>query len=148
MLAAHTSRMGDLARNDDGSFVDNDGLRTVVQNSLFTDALANPDEVRTGEDRRGWWFDAYDQDQPGLSTGSKLWLIAERGLINTRTLAECAAEAERALAWMVDAGAASEVKATCERVEESDARLSVSINRPGDPASPYTYTWELHFGVQ
>ena len=40
-------------------FAGDDTLVTAVILSLCTDRLAQPHEVAPGEDRRGWWADAY-----------------------------------------------------------------------------------------
>lgn len=146
MLALNTARVGNLVRADDGSLLDDDGLETVVTISLFTDARASEDEVPAGTDRRGWWFDAYDPDEPGVSIGSKIWLL-ENATMTAENLRLLERYAKDALEWMVAANAAEKIETEATRIAEDAASLTVRIHAPNDPASPYTYTWELHFGV-
>lgn len=142
-----TPQLVNLARDDDGSLIDDDGLETVATISLFTDALANPEDVPAGEDRRGYWLDAYE-DNPQERTGSRLWL-RQRQTITPQTLLDCEQDARDALAWMIEDGAASRIEAQCVRLDvENTAALNVQIYKPGDPNSPYELTWELHFALQ
>lgn len=70
-----------------GRLVTDDGLRTAILISLFTDARANDDDPlpEPGADRRGWWGDA-SQDHYRIGCGVLVrsgrfncrWLIAGR----------------------------------------------------------------------
>lgn len=138
---------GDLARASDGSLLVDDGLETVVTLSLFTDAPATADDgIEKVEDRRGWWFDAFDADDPS-PTGSRLWLL-QRALLTAESMKACASEAKRALEWMVAAGAASAVDAVVARVDNQDdaARMVVTITGPSGDVI-FQNEWGLLFGV-
>jgi phage gp46-like protein len=53
-----------------------EGLETAVLLSLFSDRIARQDDVLpSGDDRRGWWADAYAEIE-GDAWGSRLWLLS------------------------------------------------------------------------
>lgn len=146
MLAVTTPREADLERNSDGSLYDDDGLETVVVISLFTDAKATVEDGLTpGDDPRGYWADAYDDEQ-GLNIGSKLWLL-EGSTATETTLRQVESYASAALQWMIDDKAADRIECVASRLGDEAAKLSVSIYKPGT-SSPYQETWELHFALQ
>lgn len=97
-----------------------DGLRTAVIISLFTDRRAEADdEIPDGsDDRRGWWAG---------SSGSRLWLLA-RAKEMPDTLARARTYAIEALQWLVDDGVATAVEVTAEWVRRGVLGLRVSIN--------------------
>lgn len=97
-----------------------DGLRTAVIVSLFTDRRAEPDdEIPDGSgDRRGWWAD------PTL--GSRLWLLA-RAKETPDTLARARAYAIEALQWLVDDGVATAVDVTAEWARRGVLGLRIAI---------------------
>jgi phage gp46-like protein len=115
------------------------GLETAVLISLFTDALAEVDQLPDGEtDRRGWWGDAL-ADRPNERTGSLLWLY-ERETPRADLLPKIQDACELALKWLVDDGVAEAVKATAtfqraSRPENGqELVLTVEIKKPqGDP---------------
>lgn len=145
ILRTATTREGDLERAADGSLLDDNGLDTVVSNSLFTDAKATDDELaRSGLTQRGYWFDAFDDD-PALNTGSKLWLL-EGAVINADTLARAKAYCDEALAWMVAAKAARQVDVVVDRMGTEHISIEVTVYRP-DESSPYVLTWEAHLAA-
>lgn len=137
---------GDLSRASDGSLLVDDGLETLVTISLFTDAPATADDgIEKVEDRRGYWFDAFDEDTTPI--GSRLWL-RQRSLLTTEAMKGCESDAKDALAWMVAEGVASAVEATVTRIPNQDdaARMVVTIKGPaGD--SIYQNEWRLLFGI-
>ncbi|WP_086733835.1 phage GP46 family protein [Erythrobacter colymbi] len=141
-----------------GRLATDDGMRTAILISLFTDARAADDETlpEAGGDRRGWWGDAYARDlRPDAGTardvnriGSLLWLLS-RSKITARTLAQAKQACEEALAWLVRDGIASAVRV----VVEAQARpgqaspdllaIAVEIDRPGGPnRQRHDFTWE------
>lgn len=79
-----------------------DSLATAAMLSLLCDRTAQPHEVDTGADRRGWWADAY-ADVEGDEFGSRLWLLDRE-----KQLPEVVQRARRyvreALQWMVSDG--------------------------------------------
>jgi phage gp46-like protein len=96
-----------------GDLLTDDGLDTAVAISLWTDRLANADDVLPAGngDRRGWGGDAY---LPPLSggqpdhIGSRLWLLSRSlQILQTAQLAQT--YCQEALQWMVDDGVAAVV---------------------------------------
>lgn len=86
------------------------GLRSAVIISLFTDRMAEPDDVIPdgSDDRRGWWGDTPEPGEQADPIGSRLWLLArEKRTEETRRRA--IVYAEEALAWLVQDGVAVRV---------------------------------------
>jgi phage gp46-like protein len=103
-------------------------LETAVIISLFTDALADVDDVPPNADRRGWWGDT-GKDPPD-PIGSKLWLLArEKATNDTRLRAED--YARDALAWMLEDGAADRVDVAATWGELGRLDVQVDIWRDG-----------------
>lgn len=96
-----------------GDLLTDGGLDTAVAISLWTDRLANEDDVLPAGDgnRRGWWGDAY---LPPLANGqadyigSRLWLLA-RSLQILQTAQRAQAYCQEALQWLVDDGVVAQV---------------------------------------
>jgi phage gp46-like protein len=107
-----------------------DGLKTAVVVSLFTDRRANPDDSLPDgtTDRRGWWADAYP-DVADDRCGSRLWLL-DRAKHTRETAAAAETYAEEALQWMVDDGVTSSVKASAEWRSTGVLALAIEIERP------------------
>ena len=97
-----------------------DGLRTAVIISLFTDRRAEADDEIPdgGDDRRGWWAD------PAM--GSRLWLLA-RAKETPDTLTRARAYAIEALQWLIDDGVATAVDVTAEWARRGVLGLRVVI---------------------
>jgi phage gp46-like protein len=86
-----------------------DTLASVVLTSLLCDRLAQAYEVKAGEDRRGWWADAYAPNNH--QTGSRLWLL-EREKQLASVVQRCKQYCEEALQWLVDDGLVSTLSVT------------------------------------
>jgi phage gp46-like protein len=139
------AREGDLSRSADGSLLTDDGIETVVMVSLFTDARATSDDgIGANEDLGGWWFDAYS-DTPGENTGSKLWTL-RNSTLSDETIRKLKTYCDEALAWMVEANAATSADTVVTRIEDG-ASCVTTIYRPGDN-TPYVLNWEAFFAVQ
>ncbi len=86
-----------------GALAIDDGLDTAVALSLFSDRLANPDDVLPAGDgdRGGWWGDAYLPPLNGQPDriGSRLWLLA-RALQTQETARRAQAYVQEGLQWM------------------------------------------------
>lgn len=108
------------------------GLRSAVIVSLFSDARAAPEDVQGGEDRRGWWADAWPEVAED-ETGSLLWLLG-RSKTTTEVLRQAEEHAEQALAWLVEDEVASQISATAERVQRDHLALTIDIMRPSGEA--------------
>lgn len=74
-------------------------LQTAILISIFTDRMADPDDVipDSSNDPRGWWA---DDDVP---IGSRMWLL-KRAKQTTQTLQRAYAYLAEALQWFVDDG--------------------------------------------
>lgn len=86
-----------------------DTLASAVLVSLLCDRLAATYEVKTGEDRRGWWADAYADNQH--QTGSRLWLL-EREKQLPGVVLRCKQYCEEALQWFIEDGLAKAITVT------------------------------------
>lgn len=143
-----TLRAGQLALDD--------GLRTAILISLFSDARA-PDGAELpegGDDRRGWWGDDYPA--PALAgsagtardarIGSTLWLL-RRSKITPQVIEQARQAAYDALAWLLRDGIASAVtvEAEAQAAEGLPQRLAIAVTleRPTGPGRQrYDFTWE------
>ncbi|MEO6217770.1 MAG: phage GP46 family protein [Sphingomonas sp.] len=132
-----------------GSLATDDGLRTAIIISLFTDRRARADDVlpSPGADRRGWWGDCFNAD-PNDRIGSRLWLLEREKLI-----AETALKARdmciEALAWLIEDGVAStvDVETSIVPVSGRDATggllINISISRPDGPGRQrFDFVWD------
>lgn len=105
-------------------FLGDAGLLSAVIISLFTDRRARdddplPDErVGVPSDRRGWWGDYLDEDQPAV--GSRLWLLWREKDLDV-VVARAEEYAREALAWLTTEQAGT---LRVERVDVSARRVS------------------------
>jgi len=108
-----------------------DGLRTAVTISLFTDRRADANELPEGEsDPRGWWGDGLADEGEG-PIGSKLWLIAREK--QTETVRQRAEEyAREALVWLVEDGHAEAVSISASWLERGVLGLAVEVHVSDD----------------
>jgi len=125
---------GDLARDD--------GLRTAVIISLFTDAPARDDDpLPAPDDRRGWWGDAI-AETPGDVTGSRLWLLRREKKLAS-VLVRARDYALEALQWMIATGIAAAIEVDASAPRDGVLALSVTIIRPSGPGrQTYDFLWE------
>lgn len=86
-----------------------DTLASAVLVSLLCDRLAATYEVKQGEDRRGWWADAFSDNQH--QTGSRLWLL-EREKQLPGVVLRCKQYCEEALQWFIEDGLAKAITVT------------------------------------
>lgn len=131
-----------------GQLVTDDGLRTAILISLFTDARANDDDPlpEPGADRRGWWGNAFPaNDDLSDELGSKWWLLA-RSKATADVLRRAEESARGALQWIVAAQIAAAVSVQVERQDDGPTtRLAVAVilTRPTGPARDrYDFVWE------
>lgn len=94
---------------DGADLASEDTLASAVLVSLLSDRLAAPYEVKPGEDRRGWWADAYAENNH--QTGSRLWLL-EREKQLPGVVQRCREYCEEALQWFIEDGLAKAVTVT------------------------------------
>jgi phage gp46-like protein len=86
-----------------------DTLASATLVSLLCDRLAETYEVNPGENRRGWWADAYAENNH--KTGSRLWLLERQKQLQS-TVIRCQQYCEEALQWFIDDGLAKAIVVT------------------------------------
>jgi phage gp46-like protein len=125
----------------DGALVTDDGLRTAVIISLFTDKRAALDDVlpQPSSDRRGWWGDMLSAQ--GWEIGSRLWLLAREKQLPA-VLVRAEAYAREALQWMVDDGVAVAISVSARFPRNGWLQLEIGIDRPSGPdRERYDFVW-------
>ncbi|MGE4323395.1 MAG: phage GP46 family protein [Sphingobium sp.] len=131
-----------------GDLATDDGLRTAVVISLFTDARARDDDPLpdAGADRRGWWGDCANAD-PNDRIGSRLWLLAS-AKVTQDTAIRARDYCREALAWMVTDGIAAAVDVDCTLLPVDAGRRSgglairIAITRPGGARQAIDFLWD------
>lgn len=122
-----------------GQLATDDGLRTAIIISLFSDGRARDDDVLpSGDDRRGWWGDAFLP--PNDRIGSRMWLL-EREKLTTATLLRLRDYAREALAWLIEDGIAASVNVIVERQGMDRANIGVEIIRPDRTITRFDHVW-------
>lgn len=130
----------------DGTIVVDDGLRTAMLISLFTDARARGDDPlpHAGADRRGWWGNGFaaDDDAAALpELGSRLWLL-EREKLTDAVVERARGYAAEALAWLTADGIVSALGVEAVRIAPATLGLRVVVDRPDGPARQiYDFVW-------
>lgn len=125
---------GDLVMQG-GDLMTDQGMRTAILISLFTDARADDGDPlpQAGAERRGWWGDG--------DIGSKLWLL-KRAKITNETLLTAQQYCEEALQWLVDDGAVQSLSITAEAQADNRLAIAVILQRPDGPARQrFDYLW-------
>ncbi len=133
----------------DGALLGDDGLRSAVLISLFSDARApaGAELPEQGGDPRGWWGDDFAADQfsgPAKEIGSTLWLL-HRAKVTHAVLEQARQAAEASLRWLLLDGVASKLAVEVEAQGELRQRLAIGvvIDRPNGPARQrYDFTWD------
>lgn len=96
----------------EGDLLREEGLRTAVMISLFTDRRADEDDPLDDiNDKKGWWGDLTTEDD---QIGSKLWLL-DRAKTTSDTPAKAQQYIEEALQWMIDDKVAIKIEVKVER---------------------------------
>lgn len=125
-----------------------DGLRTAVLLSIFTDARADEDELPDTEpERRGWWADVLADDDT-QKTGSKLWLLAREK--DTPDLLPRLEECFRAaLQWLLDDNIVSRITVTVESKGQGFIGIRVALSREtGGKAVAFNFDYAWKAGEQ
>ena len=115
---------------EEGDLRPEDGLRTALLVSLFSDGLADADDPLpdSGSDRRGWWAAEVLEADRAIGWGSRLWLL-ERSKLTNATLVAAEEYALDALSWLVRAGIAERVEASASRLDLGVLFLEVRLVR-------------------
>ena len=129
---------------ESGDLATDSGLSTACALSLFTDALADKEDLLpdNSDDRRGWWGDVH-AEIPGDRLGSKLWLLRrEKSLPSVARRVETYAAA--ALQWLIIDRVASRILCTAIWITPQACSLQVDIYRAsGEQVSlKYSNIWE------
>lgn len=124
------------------SLATDEGLKTAIIVSLFTDSRARDDDpLPAPGDRRGWWGDAAPKIR-GDRIGSRLWLLSREKRLQS-VLNRARDYAQEALAWLVEDGIAQSVTVTTEAQGEDILAIGVEIIRPGAiQRQRFDFTWE------
>ncbi len=129
-----------LAGQDLGS---GDDLASAVVISLFTDRVAQPDDVipdGTG-DPRGW-----HGDDPTTPIGSRLWLIF-RSKRTQQTLTDAQSYAQEALQWMVDDGVVAGFDVFVEWQPTSMLAMRVTLFKNDGTSQALAFAWVWNGGT-
>ncbi|MBF0248043.1 MAG: phage GP46 family protein [Alphaproteobacteria bacterium] len=121
-----------------------DGLKTAVVISIFTDARAQADdELPDGQtDPRGWWGDML-ADIDADKIGSRRWLY-QREKQTAETARKIREADEEALAWLVDDGIAKQVTVETEWIGRGILGERILVTKPDGDVVEYRFNhlWE------
>lgn len=134
-------RLIDVSMDGPDLKVDED-LATSIIISLFTDRLANSDDVLPVgvEDRRGWWGDTYNPIAGDLH-GSRLWLLYREKLI-PEVLIKARTYCYEALQWLVEDNIAHSILVTTAKVSNDILGIQVDVQKPqGIQTFKFQYVW-------
>ena len=122
------------------------GLRTAVLISLFTDRRADDDDQLPdgSNDRRGYWGDSYP-DIDGDELGSRLWLLS-REKQTTDVLIRAREYCQEALQWLIDDGIASTVEVDNEWLRQGVMAIYITITRGDGRLYQDVFDYELKAG--
>ncbi len=115
-----------------------EGLRTAVIVSLYTDRRVETDELPPEEkSRRGWFGDLFAENVGDL-IGSRLWLLKRaKATDETRNLAED--YAQEALQWLIDDGVADSIDISASYDANKALAIECIINKPNGEALPFQF---------
>ena len=122
-----------------------DGLRTAILISLFTDRRAELGDILPdlAADRRGWWADAVSEIE-GDRIGSRLWLLA-RSKRENQVLDRARQYVREALAWLVEDRICEDFTVAADWVDTRGDAFAITGTgpRPGvDPARwRFDFVW-------
>lgn len=118
------------------------GLRTSVILSLFTDRIAEDDDILPGgdRDRHGWWGDEFN-DVEGDKIGSRLWLL-DRSARRPEVAKRAEEYIRESLAWMIVDKVTDKLDVTVE-IAGADLLYTIGINRPTGPVKfKFRHVWD------
>jgi len=127
-------------RISNGALSSGNDLVTAILISLFTDRIAEADDVIPDgtNDRRGWWGDLGED----VRIGSRLWLL-DRSKLSLQTAGEAKGYIQEALQWMIDDEVVAKFEITTEVFlpNRLDARI-VAFEKDGTKMSlQYSWAW-------
>ncbi|OJA74532.1 hypothetical protein BGV72_24585 [Burkholderia ubonensis] len=115
-----------------------DDLETAILISLFTDRMAEPNDVIPDgtDDPRGWWGDAGETVQ----IGSRLWLLS-RAKQTQETLQRAYDYIVEALQWLIDDGVVAKFDVLVEWTKASELGAQVVAYKQDGSTSASHYSW-------
>ncbi|MBR7961256.1 phage GP46 family protein [Burkholderia vietnamiensis] len=113
-------------------------LQTAILISLFTDRMAEPDDVIPDgtNDPRGWWGDAGET----VRIGSRLWLLA-RAKQTQETLQRAYDYIVEALQWLIDDGVVAKFDVMVEWTKTSELGAHIVAYKQDGSTSATAYAW-------
>lgn len=118
------------------------GLRTAVIISIFTDARANEEELPIGEtSRRGYWGDLFP-DVERDRIGSRLWLL-ERSKETEEVRVTARQYCLEALQWMIEDGIAASIDVSTSFVSRGRMLIDIKIRRPEGQIFDFSTEWDF-----
>ena len=138
----------------DGALSTDDGMRTAILISLFTDARApaGAELPERGADQGGWWGNDFPADDTrGGELGSTLWLL-RRAKVTRAVIEQARQAALSALAWLIEDGVVSALDVEAEAQAEGGTlqrlALGIWLERPAGPARQrFDFVWNASTGV-
>lgn len=118
-----------------------EGLRTSIIISLFTDKRVLPEELPIEETyKRGWWGDLFPYDF-GDKIGSKLWLLKREKQTN-EVLKRSKEYATEALQWMLTDAVAQSLEVVTSYPSDGQLLIQIYIQRPKEDVKlKYQFLW-------
>ncbi len=139
---SNTNGGGDIALAS-ADLATDDGMRTALIISLFSDGEARADDVIPdgSDDRRGWWGDAFADIQDDL-IGSRLWLLSREKRLPA-VLVKAHDFAREAVQWLIDDGVCARIDVDAELFGQDGLAIRVQPFRPSGPAyDRFDFVWE------
>ncbi|OQB05768.1 MAG: Phage protein GP46 [bacterium ADurb.Bin212] len=118
-----------------------EGLRTAIIISLFTDKRVLPDELPIEETyRRGWWGDLFPFDF-GDQIGSKLWILKREKQTN-EVLKRAKEYATECLQWLITDAVAQSIEVETSYPSDGIIAIQIYIQRPKEDVKlKYQFLW-------
>jgi len=114
-----------------------DGLRSAVYISLFTDIRAELEEIDEGANPRGNWTDHFEE----TPLGSKLWLLYRRKQTEeSRLLAE--QYASDSLQWLIRKGVAKSIDVDVSFPKTGLVYFDIKLYRPEEIEFEFSTNWQ------
>lgn len=113
-------------------------LSTAILISVFTDRVANPDDVIPdgSNDPRGWWGDLGE----AVPIGSRLWLL-DRAKQNDDTLQRAYDYVTECLQWLLDDGVVAKFDILVEWTRDSMLGAQILAYRKDGTTETTAFTW-------
>lgn len=127
---------------ENGDLLADSGMRTAVLISLFSDRIANDDDIIPDgtDNRRGWWADAYSHN--GDKIGSRLWLLGREKQTN-KTLSRAEKYSNEALQWLIDDGVAKNISSAADWIDDGLMEIKTVIKRSDNSTYEDTFNFSL-----